>query len=464
MHDVDVEALRSIVIRQADAAGPEGWMEIPIDRLARPSGKLRVPRGAFERWAIRPTGAEHLAAPWEIVSPQGVKQASDDPYHTDWMLGAGLDPTDMRHSAPDKVLAEALTSAAYSARAAIERRLLGFKCSVLVSGPSVTGRVWHPSKPSKEIPWGEEPPIAILPAARSDWLDLAGRVLARGGAVIVERGGEMAHMVTELRGDGKGPLIRVEDARRLYPEGLLVGVEPSEGRVEVKDDLRPPPPGRPLPSRRVVTPGAVELKLDPEAKPFDLVRCGSDNPADNAAFMCVDSIRRVEGVNHRAYGVPHANEQGSDILGLVVRVFARDPALGRWNYYAGWRKWTSQEILDATKQALYLHEPRPDPEAYFKRVRDARQARRDKAADKLRALDNAELVELATRQVGEERRFLEEVMDGKWDREDRVDIRNDFDEFFEVMEAELTERGIPVPARHQENLESAPAPGWPGAP
>lgn len=111
-----------------------------------------------------------------------------------------------------------------------------------------------------------------------------------------------------------------------------------------------------------------------------------------------------------------------------------------------------------------MHEPRPDPEAYFKRVRDVREARLAKTADRLRALSATDLVELANRQVDDERRFLEEVMDGKWDRVDRVGIREDFDEFFEVMEAELTERGIPVPARHQEDLESAPAPGWPGAP
>ena len=462
MHQSEIDALRAAIVAQANAGGADGWMEFPVDRVVRPTGKLRVPRGAFERWAVRPTGAEHLTHPWIAVSPQGIKQASDDPYHTDWMLGAGLNPGDMRHGASEQRLSEALNSAAYSARAEVERRLLGFECSVLVAGPSVTGRIWHPKRHDDDIPWSEEPSVAVLRAARPDWLDLAGRVLRQGGAVIVERGGEMAHLVTELRGDGKGPLIRVENALGLYQEGLLVGIEPAEGRVEIKDDLRPPPPGRPLPPRRVVTPGAFEPKPDPEGKPFNLVRCGSDNPADRATYMCVDSIRKVEGASHRAYGVPHANDKESDELGLVVRVFANDPALGRSNYYAGWRKWTQQEILEATKQALYLHEPRPDPEAYFKRVREARQASQDKLADKLRALSDTELVELADRQVEGERRFLQEIMDGKWDREDRVGIREDFDEFFEIMEADLAERGIPAPPRHMEDLESAPAPGWPG--
>ena len=28
---------------------------------------------------------------WDCVSPTGIKMNMDDPYHTDWVLGAGLD-------------------------------------------------------------------------------------------------------------------------------------------------------------------------------------------------------------------------------------------------------------------------------------------------------------------------------------------------------------------------------------
>ncbi len=118
---MDIEAIRTAVRAQADAAGPEGWLSIPVAKSISETGQLRVPRGAFEHWSVWRAGGEHLAAPWSRVSPTGIKQGADDPYHTDWMLGAGLHPQDMRRG---DARSEAISRAAERARAPTSPRCI----------------------------------------------------------------------------------------------------------------------------------------------------------------------------------------------------------------------------------------------------------------------------------------------------------------------------------------------------
>lgn len=215
--DEKIEAFRKAIIVQADAMGEGGWMTIEVPTSIRADGQLRVPKAPFELWAVALSGGSHLVAPWKNVSPVGVKQGADDPNHTDWMLGAGLGPLDMKNGP----LAEELSAAAYAARGEVERRLLAFDCSVLLQGHPVTGRVHIPTT-RDDFPERSDdglPPISIVKNARPDWLEMALKTFQLGGAVIVERGGEMAHLVTELRSAGGGAIIRKEKARMLYPAG-----------------------------------------------------------------------------------------------------------------------------------------------------------------------------------------------------------------------------------------------------
>jgi hypothetical protein len=226
---------RDLVVRQADAAGETGWMEIDVPASIASTGKLRVPRGAFEQWAVSRCGGGHLAEPWKSVSPPGMKQMGDDVFHSDWMLGAGLDLDAMRLSAPD----ESLRTAAYDAFYAIQRRLLNFRCAVLLTGPFVSGRVFVPES-ADDLPTpasGDDlPPVVLLPNAGPDYLEVALEALDFGGAVIVEQGGEMAHLVTVLREKHQGPIVRVPKARAKYPAGAPIQVIASEGKVTLADE------------------------------------------------------------------------------------------------------------------------------------------------------------------------------------------------------------------------------------
>ncbi len=466
MSNPRIEALRKSVVAQADAAGPDGWMDIPVGKSVRAEGMLRVPRGAFERWAVRPTGGEHLAAPWKAISPRGIKQGADDPYHTDWMLGAGLDPRDMRHDGPDPVRTEALNHAAYGAKEEVERRLLGFDCSVLLAGPDVRGRVWHPRSPADATPpWSEEPPVAVLRDARPDWLPTVLAVIDRGGAVVVERGGEMAHLVTLLRGEGKGPLVRMPGALRLYPPDLVLDVSPGSGTITVADDARPPPDtGTWVPDPPKLRPGSPGRSRSRAADGgYVLEACGSDNPADRLPYMCLEKCWRAKGVGFEALAVvssanrdmPVANHGRDEVVGLVVRVFDDAHRTSR-NYYAGNAAWTFDEIREATLQALHLHAPRPDYEAARSERRAREQAREDAFKAKLAAMGDAALAAYANEQVSQEAGFLAECEKGKWDHLDRMDIQEDYAEVFRLVDEELWRRGTERDPREHE-ARAAPA-------
>lgn len=457
-----IERLRIAIIKQADEAGPDGWMEIPVDKLVSDKGVLRVPRGAFEQWAVRPSGAEHLASQWHAVSPQGLKQGSDDPYHTDWMLGAGLNPKDMRHDSPRPKLAAALNDAAYAARAEVERRLLDFDCSVLLPGPDVIGRAWHPaSADDMAFPYSDEPPVAVLRDARPDWLPIVIEVLGRGGAVIVERGGEMAHLVTEARGGGYGPIVRMSDARRLYPDNLLVKVAPSVGRIEIQDDWRMPP--------RSSVPSADEFKEVPQPEatvhshedqnPFNLVRMDGGNPADACPYMWTDRGAKVEGVNYTAYGVVFSSDYDGNDCHLAIRVYGRGESYGFVaNYYAGSGKWPYTEVRRAAEQALEQYDRRPSIQEVIARERDLKQARVDAFKNHLRAMSDEELIALVQKRVEQERKFYEDVEDGKWDLQDQSDIRWDYTQFFWYAGDEMAERGLPEIRRSTMSDAETPTP------
>lgn len=167
MNSPEIATLRKMVVEQADSMGEDGWSEISVPAKVAPSGRLRVPRGAFEMWAVERSNGAHLTVGWKPVSPSGLKIMGDDPYHTDWMLGAGLGLHDMRYS-------EALCKAAYAAKAEVERRLLGFDCSILLHGPAVTGRVWSPMSSSERPPEADEdglPPVMVVRSASVTWME-----------------------------------------------------------------------------------------------------------------------------------------------------------------------------------------------------------------------------------------------------------------------------------------------------
>jgi hypothetical protein len=215
-------------------------MEFPVPTEMIASGMLRVPRGAFEMWAVARSGGGHLATPWKPIAPDGLKMSGDDRFHSDWLLGSGLKLDAMRSYGSNRHW-EAFSDAAHNARWEIESRLLRFRCSVLLPGSWRRGIVFVPKSPSDFPPpeRREHPPVVLLPDAGPDYLDIALLALDAGGGVIVERGGEMAHLITVMRERGEGPILRVPDARLKYPPDAIVDLSCETGEVTLVSELFP---------------------------------------------------------------------------------------------------------------------------------------------------------------------------------------------------------------------------------
>ena len=367
-----IEGLRARIVAQADAAGAKGWMDISVPAVVKGDGILRVPRGAFEQWCVHLCRAGHLVQPWKAVSPVGVKQGADDPFHTDWLLGAGLGPQDMR-SAEANPACEELSSAAYAARSEVERRVLGHSCSVLLPGPDVEGAVLKPAGPGK-VDWaaaGGYPPVLVLRDASPGWLEDVLHALDMGGAVVVERGGAMAHLITEVRSGGRGPVVRVAGALKLYPEDGVVRVSASDGSVRLVEQPRildagatsawPPPEPEPP---------AVPWTAPPSAGGFGLqVLGGGPAPYDDLTYMM--PAYRIEAREHVLHASWHWSGRSSvaDAMTnphmLVAYIRQKGSSGGRKiaTVVSRMRIWKDAELGRACHDALYLAAPMEHPDS-----------------------------------------------------------------------------------------------------
>jgi phosphohistidine swiveling domain-containing protein len=204
--DEQIEGYREKIREQAG----DNWLTI---------GDVRIPQAPFENWCLWRGDGAHLALPWKTVAPSGIKMMGDDPYHTDFMLGAGLDLDAMKdHDDP-------LTQAIWDLREKVQTEKLGFKCAVLCgTGESKSLKAVHPKKGESCQP----DQVAVIPNAGPDYVAAANTA----GAVITEQGGAMAHLVTVFR-EKDVKIVRVKDALKLYPPGMHLIVDCSKGDVHV---------------------------------------------------------------------------------------------------------------------------------------------------------------------------------------------------------------------------------------
>ena len=185
--------------------------------LDLPSGRaLTIPRAPFWNWALcggpkRNGALAHLAPRWEPVADSGMKLAEDDPWHTDWMLGAGLDLTE---DYDDEEIRKATCSAAWD----LQKQLGGFEAAVVVDSGPVYGVV------------GEE--IRVVPDLSPERLP---EVLGARG-IITEAGGELSHLAVVAREGDQVTIMRVEDACSRYQPGTTVHMQPERGQVTVDMD------------------------------------------------------------------------------------------------------------------------------------------------------------------------------------------------------------------------------------
>jgi hypothetical protein len=445
-----IEAFRKAIIAQADAMGEAGWMTIKVSASIRADGLLRVPRAPFELWAVAQSGGSHLVSPWKPVSPVGVKQGADDPHHTDWMLGAGLGPLDMKQG----TIAQELTSAAYAARGDVERRLLKFDCSVLMQGHMVKGRVHIPQDPD-DLPSVSNdglPPISVVKDAGPDWLFVALKTFQLGGAVIVERGGEMAHLVTELRASGGGAIIRKERARRLYPSGCLLTVDPSIGTITLEED-------QVLVAERAARAyNAAPLEDDPvvSSGPAPVHKSGfgfvpHDPKARHPSYRTsqYEPCFKLTSANWDIYAAWEYDKSGPchPHYGYEMYLSAwgirkpRDADRGpRPQYHSEKRLWKDGELSEAVHEVLYMI----DPDARYAGQRQSEKWARERQEqkDKIMALSDDRILHEMRRLGQEEDGLWEERESGDITDQDHTVLRVQYNRMFRIYIEVARERGL----------------------
>lgn len=220
--DERMKRYKKQIIEQADEG--EGWMTLHLEH----NGDIKVPKAPFIRYALRGTSGMHLAPEWTPVCPSGLKMYNDDRCHTDWMVGAGIDLNVMYDYSSSDDRETSLGTELSREMYKVQEELLDFKCHVLNGNRFVSGIVVHP-KPNETVMPGR---IVVIPNAGPDYVKpvLTASLMGNKGAVITEVGGEMAHLVGVSR-EKDIIIIRVENARKLFPEGTLVDIDAANGKV-----------------------------------------------------------------------------------------------------------------------------------------------------------------------------------------------------------------------------------------
>lgn len=200
---LEIIDIRKKVTEQADKIG--GW--ITLDLTKQPGyaedvhpKSIRVPKNPFLHWALRRFDFEGMGKsppPWDLVSYSGMKMMMDDPYHTDWWIGAGLD-LDNAYERRGDSLETIANSAAFSEMFEINREWSKSDFVILAgcgSDVNVYAEIHHP-KPNKTVPAGS---IAVVPHAGPEYQNAmmsANKKDKHGnrGMIICETGGKLAHL------------------------------------------------------------------------------------------------------------------------------------------------------------------------------------------------------------------------------------------------------------------------------
>lgn len=233
---IDLDAMKARILAQA---GSE-----TIDLVIDDARTVAVPRLPFLHWALGIHG-RHLLPKWESVSPVGLKWMNDDTYHSDWMIGAGIDVWSWhgnrrREIEEDKDLIRAATDLQWE----LQMEMLGFECAVLSGTGRVEGFVIHPNAneglnlklgPNVFVGHHKDVRVIVIPHAGPEYVQAAEEIRQRGGAVITERGGKMAHLVNIGR-EQNMKIVRAQDALQRFPNHMTwVTVDCDRGTIRIRD-------------------------------------------------------------------------------------------------------------------------------------------------------------------------------------------------------------------------------------
>lgn len=199
---VALKKLRQDIIK-VNGEGDENWIRLPIhEKIAEyeyekePARYLPVPRAPFLNWVYSRSPANRVAPglvpTWRPLSPMGLKMYGDDPNHTDWVVGAGLDPQEFYKE-------DAVNAASYRVRQDILSETLKFDCDVFTGSGWLSGKIQH-LKPGETVNSSEY--IGVIPTGGMEFDAALRSAVKHKTAIIMVVGGKLCHAVTVARETG----------------------------------------------------------------------------------------------------------------------------------------------------------------------------------------------------------------------------------------------------------------------
>lgn len=197
-----------------------GWTELQDDNG---HAIAVVPTLPLMCWALR-VNEQHLPD-YQPASPSGLRAQFDCRYHSDWMIGGGLDLQEDYYR--DR---KGIQGAAHTWARKWQQKTLGHEYHVLSSAPTVEGRVRHATLDNAHTI--EPGDIVILPKGSVEYQLHVERACANGtGGVITELGSLVVHLAKVSRERQIG-MMRIDNARALFPEGMHLRLDTKQGLLD----------------------------------------------------------------------------------------------------------------------------------------------------------------------------------------------------------------------------------------
>lgn len=207
-----------------------------IERPYAPRPSIEVPKNPFLLWALRGYDFERFgkkAPEWDVVSPQGLKMSFDDPYHSDWILGAGLSLEDA-YAHDEKTLGSVVMSSAVREQFKLvkEWTQMQFVALAYPGKPRYFSGQVIVAEPNKPVPAGS---IALAATAGPEYqlaMETACQPDQYGakGLIICATGGKLAHLATVGR-EFKCTVLMVPDAVEKYRTTRCLSIDMDEGKI-----------------------------------------------------------------------------------------------------------------------------------------------------------------------------------------------------------------------------------------
>lgn len=178
--------------------------------------EFRIPKTPFMYWARKVLNITDIEynVDWIPVSSPGQKMCGDNPFHTDWVIGAGLDPYNFYNSKEEKIINNFVFS--------LSRRKL-----LCVNGSgTVSGRI------TKDPALVTKDHILVIPHAGVEYFEAA----KNAGAVIAAVGGPASHLVVNSK-EHEIKFALVLNAIEEFEEGEFVTIIMELGKFLHKSRL-----------------------------------------------------------------------------------------------------------------------------------------------------------------------------------------------------------------------------------